>query len=144
MLVIDDFATMARIMKMLAERVGFRNVDMCHDGDTALRMMQLQRYGYVICDIKMDPINGVEFAHLLRAEPYGKDCVILLTSADVEAMAAAVNSGIETVVDGTIMKPFNSKDLRVKLREIAAQRSATKGKRQFDPVPIPQKPRLHS
>jgi len=144
MLVVDDFATMARIMKTLAERIGFRNVDMCHDGETALRMMRARRYQFVLCDIKMHPMNGVELVHLFRSEPCGKDCVVLLTSADREAAAAAISAGTAALIDGLILKPFNSEELQAKLSEIAARRRPAGGEIRFEPVPVPPRPRLSS
>lgn len=144
MLIVDDFATMARIMKTLAQRVGFAEVDICHDGETALRMMRAHGYGFVLCDIKMHPLDGVEFARRLRAEPYGRDCVIVLTTADREAAAAAACAGILLLVDGLILKPFNSADLDTALSDIAARRSAAGGHRQFEAPTAPQRPRLHS
>ena len=144
MLVVDDFATMARIMKTLAQRVGFREVDICHDGETALRMMQAQDYAVVLCDIKMHPIDGVGFARRLRAEPYGRDCVIVLTTADREAAAAATSAGILRLADALILKPFNSEDLEATLGEIAARRTAAGGNGRFEAPPVAHRPRLHS
>lgn len=144
MLVVDDFATMARIMKTLAQRIGFRDVDICHDGETALRMIRARSYGFVLCDIKMHPINGVELVHLIRAEPCGKDCMVVLTSADREAAAAAASAGTAALVDGWILKPFNSDELRAKLSEVAARRRSADSERPFGPVPVPPRPRLHS
>jgi CheY-like chemotaxis protein len=135
---------MARIMKTLAERIGFRTVDMCHDGETALRMMRSRKYEFVLCDIKMHPINGVELVHLIRSEPCGKDCVVVLTSADREAAAAALNSGIAALVDGWILKPFNSDDLHAKLSEIAGRRRPAEGPRKFEPIKVSPRPRLNS
>jgi two-component system chemotaxis response regulator CheY len=144
MLVVDDFATMARIMKTLAHRIGFRDVDICHDGETALRMLSSRAYGFVLCDIKMHPLDGVEFAHRLRAEPLGRDCVILLTTADREAAAAVASAGILHLIDGLILKPFNSQDLDAMLRDIAARRISAASTGPFEPRPMPPAPRLHS
>jgi two-component system chemotaxis response regulator CheY len=144
MLVVDDFATMARIMKSLAQRIGFTEVDICHDGDAALHMARARKYDVVLCDIKMDPIDGVAFSHLLRAEPNGRDCVVLLTTADRHAAAAVVSTGILSLVDGLILKPFNSQELADKLAEIAARRRAGGGDVRIEPQPAPNRPRLHS
>lgn len=144
MLVVDDFATMARIMKVLAQRLGFKQVDICHDGETALRLVRERDYAVVLCDIKMHPIDGVTFTRMLRAEPRGRNCVLLLTTADREAAAAVASAGILHLIDGLILKPFNSQDLDAMLRDIAARRISAASTGPFEPRPMPPAPRLHS
>ena len=96
MLVIDDFATMARVMRVLAQRIGFRDVDICHDGESALEMARVRKHDYVLCDIRMHPVDGVEFAHRLRAESCGKECVILLTTVDRDGAAKPGSCALPT------------------------------------------------
>jgi two-component system chemotaxis response regulator CheY len=93
MLVIDDFVTMTRVMRTLAQRIGFEEVDVCHDGETALGMLRARDYGFVLCDLEMNPMSGVEFARRARAQPWGSRCVILLTTASRESAARAVRDG---------------------------------------------------
>ena len=123
MLVVDDFVTMSRVMRTLAQRIGFEEVDVCHDGETALEMLRARDYGFVLCDLEMQPMSGTEFARRARAEPCGSRCVILLTTASRDSAARAVRDGIHLLIDGFILKPFNSEDLRAKLLEITDRRS---------------------
>ena len=137
LLVVDDFATMARIMKVLAQRIGFNDVDICHDGETALCMMRVRAHDVVLCDIKMQPMDGVELVRRLRAEPYGKDCVIVLTTADREVADAVKGAGILRLVDGLILKPFNSDDFHTALSDIAARRGRLGHESRIGPGPAP-------
>ena len=137
MLVIDDFATMARVMRVLAQRIGFRDVDICHDGETALEMARARKHDYVLCDIRMHPVDGVEFAYRLRAESCGKECVILLPTVARDGAAKLLKAGILRIADGLILKPFNSNDLRVKLNEIAKIRRPLGPPAAYDPARSP-------
>ena len=119
MLVVDDFVTMARIMKGLAEKAGFQHVDMCHDGESALEALRAGNHGFVLCDVEMQPMSGIEFARRVRAEPNGSRCVILLTTASRERVVKLVRDGADLLVDGIILKPFRAEDLKTKLSEIA-------------------------
>ena len=121
MLVVDDFVTMTRVMKTLAHRIGFEHVDVCHDGASALELLRAGQYGLVLCDLEMQPVSGTEFARRARAELCGRPCVILLTTASRESATKAVRDGMHAFVDGFILKPFNSDDLKAKLMEIAAR-----------------------
>ena len=123
MLVVDDFVTMTRDMRTLAPRIGFAEVDLSHDGETALAMLRAREYRFVLCDLEMQPMSGTEFARRARAEPSGSRCVIVLTTASRDSAARAVRDGIHLLIDGFILKPFNSEDLRAKLLEIMDRRS---------------------
>jgi len=54
-LIVDDYATMLRIVKNLLKQIGFENVDEATDGGAALQMMKLKKYGLVISDWNMQP-----------------------------------------------------------------------------------------
>jgi two-component system, chemotaxis family, chemotaxis protein CheY len=49
-LVVDDYATMVRIIRNLLQQIGFADVDDANDGGTALAKMHEKRYGLVISD----------------------------------------------------------------------------------------------
>jgi two-component system chemotaxis response regulator CheY len=49
-LVVDDYATMIRIIRNLLKQIGFENVDDASDGPSALAKMQGKKYGMVISD----------------------------------------------------------------------------------------------
>ena len=120
-LVIDDFETMTRVMKTLLLRTGFKDVDVCHDGETALQMMRQRFYG-ILCDIEMSPISGIEFARRARALPSGEGCVILLVTASQDSAATVIREGVDRLVDAVLLKPFTSEFLKNKLVEIVKRR----------------------
>ena len=117
-LVIDDFATMARIMRGIINQLGFADVDTCQSGEAALAQLNLRRYGLILCDLEMQSMSGAEFAVHARAQPYLVRCPIVLTTASRERAAQCVRDGIHDVVDGFILKPFKAEDLQIKLSEI--------------------------
>jgi len=69
---------------------------------------------------------------------------IEILRADREAAAAAISAGTAALIDGLILKPFNSEELQAKLSEIAARRRPAGGEIRFEPVPVPPRPRLSS
>ena len=121
-LVIDDFATMTRIMKAILQQLGFDEIDASHDGPSALAMLRRKQYGLVLCDLEMEPMNGAEFARQARLEPNGANCLILITTASRESAAKAVQSGVHRMVDGFVLKPFRADDLRAKIADITERR----------------------
>jgi two-component system chemotaxis response regulator CheY len=117
-LVVDDFATMTRIMTGLLNQIGFGDVDACLNGPDALKKLSERKYGLILCDLEMDPMNGAEFARRVRTGPPANDCPILLTTASRERAAQCVRDGVHEFVNGFILKPFKPADLQLKLAEI--------------------------
>jgi two-component system chemotaxis response regulator CheY len=57
-LVVDDYATMVRIIRNLLKQIGFADVDDANDGSAALAKMHARRYGLVISDWNMEPMTA--------------------------------------------------------------------------------------
>jgi two-component system chemotaxis response regulator CheY len=133
-LVIDDFATMARIMRGIVNQLGFADVDTCQSGEAALAQLNLRRYGLILCDLELQSMSGAEFAVHARAQPYLVRCPIVLTTASRERAAQCVRDGIHDVVDGFILKPFKAEDLQIKLSDIDNRRRAKTQKVEQEPL----------
>src|SRR6266511_3919069 len=68
-LVVDDSRSMTRIMATLLAQIGFSDVDQVNDGASALQSLKSRRYGLVISDWEMQPMNGPELVHAVRDDP---------------------------------------------------------------------------
>lgn len=125
-LVVDDFATMARIMKGIVGQLGYTDIDVCENGEAALEKLKARTYDFILSDLEMEPMTGAEFAARARARPYLVRCPIIITTASRDSAAQCVRDGLHEVVDGFILKPFMASDLRVKLLEIQNRKRARK------------------
>src|SRR6187397_590909 len=67
-LVVDDFATMIRIVRKLLNQLGFENVESAGDGEAALAKLRQQKYDLVICDWNMEPMTGYELLLRVRED----------------------------------------------------------------------------
>jgi two-component system chemotaxis response regulator CheY len=133
-LVIDDFATMGRIMKGIVGQLGFADIDTSQSGEAALELLKLRKYGLILCDLEMESMSGAEFAVRARAHPYLVRCPIVSTTASREGAAQCVRDGIHDVADGFILKPFKAEDSQTKLSEIDNRRRARKQKLEQEPL----------
>ena len=59
-LVIDDERVIRNTLKEALEYEGYK-VDLAADGAEGLEMVSKEKYGLVICDIKMEGMDGLEF-----------------------------------------------------------------------------------
>ncbi|MFO1147980.1 MAG: response regulator [Alsobacter sp.] len=112
-LVVDDYAAMRRIMRSLLTRLGFDDVDEAADVHQALAQMQRQTYGLVISDWNMEPLNGLEFLKMVRAEKRYADLPFILVTASEQADYAA--QATAAGVSDYLVKPFSEQVLRQRI-----------------------------
>ena len=115
-LVVDDYATMTRIISNLLRQLGFSNIDATTDGGTALRMMDERTYGLVVSDWNMDPVTGLDLVKAIRTNEKLNDTPFVMVTAEAkpENVIVAKLAG----VDSYIVKPFNAETLKRKLSSV--------------------------
>ena len=115
-LVVDDFATMRRIIKNLLRDLGFSNIDEADDGATALPMLKNGRYDFLITDWNMPIMEGIDLLKAVRADENNANLPVLLVTA--EARRDQIVAAAEAGVNGYIIKPFNAQTLQEKIDKI--------------------------
>jgi len=121
-LIVDDFATMRRILRNLLVEMGFRQVDEATEGSAALEMLRQGGYDFVISDIHMPKMGGFELLRQIRADAALKDLPVLLITS--EASKDDVLKAIRLGANGTILKPLTKSMLEEKVRNILLRSSA--------------------
>lgn len=121
-LVVDDSATMRRIIVNSLQRIGHSDCVEAGDGREALDRFDAS-VGFVITDWNMPNMSGIDFARSLRATAVGKTVpVLMVTTRSVrEDIVAAVEAG----VNNYIVKPFTPQVLKEKIDQILGAVSAT-------------------
>ena len=117
-LVVDDQATMSRIIRNLLLQLGFNDVDDASDGAAALIKMRAKRYGLVISDWNMQSMSGYDFLQEVRGDPGLKQTPFIMVTAEskIENVIAAKKAG----VNNYIVKPFDADTLRAKIESVFA------------------------
>ena len=115
-LVVDDYATMIRIIRNLLKQLGFENVDDASDGSTALVNMHSKKYGLVISDWNMEPMTGYDLLREVRANAELSQTPFIMITAEskTENVIAAKKAG----VNNYIVKPFNAATLKTKIEAV--------------------------
>jgi len=115
-LVVDDFATMRRIIRNLLKELGFSNVDEAEDGVNALLKLRSERYDFVVSDWNMPNMTGIDLLRNIRADEQLKDLPVLMVTAEAkkENIIAAAQAG----ASGYVVKPFTATTLDEKLKKI--------------------------
>ncbi len=115
-LIVDDFATMRRILKNILKQIGFTNISEADDGTTALEELQKARFDLVISDWNMPKMTGIELLKEIRASSDLKDIPVLMVTA--EAQKQNVIEAVKAGVSNYVVKPFTADAISEKLEKI--------------------------
>ena len=115
-LVVDDFATMRRIVKNLLKEIGIQHMDEAEDGQMALRMLKGAKYDFVVSDINMPNMNGFELLRQIRADGDLKALPVLMVTA--EAKKEDIITAAQAGASGYVVKPFTKATLEEKVSKI--------------------------
>mgnify|MGYP005849696199 CR=1 FL=1 len=121
-LVVDDFATMRRIVKNLLKELGFTKFDEADDGATAWPMAISGKYDFIVSDWNMPNMTGINLLRKVRTDEKTKETPFLLVTA--EQKRSQILEAAEAGVDGYIVKPFTGKTLNEKINKIFERRMA--------------------
>ena len=115
-LVVDDFATMRRIVSNLLREAGFKHLVEAEDGAEALRKLEAGNFQFVVSDWNMPKMTGLELLKSVRSSESLKHLPFLMVTAEArkENIVEAAHAG----ADGYIVKPFTGATLREKIEAI--------------------------
>ncbi|MFH0728879.1 MAG: chemotaxis response regulator CheY [Pseudomonadota bacterium] len=115
-LIVDDFATMRRIMKNILKQIGFTNIIEADDGTTALAELQKTSVDLIISDWNMPKMTGLDLLKAVRSSPNLKDLPFLMVTA--EAQKQNVIDAVQAGVSNYVVKPFTAEAISDKLKKI--------------------------
>lgn len=117
-LVVDDYATMRRVIRNLLQQIGFKEIDEAADGTSALEKLASGDFGLVLSDWNMEPMSGLELVKQIRSDARLKELPFIMVTAEskMESVITAKQAGISSY----IVKPFNADTLKKKIEGVVA------------------------
>jgi two-component system, chemotaxis family, chemotaxis protein CheY len=115
-LVVDDFATMRRIIKNILRQLGFNNIAEADDGTSAWEVLNQDKIDFVISDWNMPKMPGIDLLRKVRASEEFADMPFLMVTA--EAQQENVIEAVQAKVSNYIVKPFTPDVLIQKIEKI--------------------------
>jgi two-component system chemotaxis response regulator CheY len=115
-LVVDDFATMRRIVKGVLKQLGFMNIIEAEDGINALKELKKENVGLILSDWNMPNMTGLDLLRAVREDANLKTIPFLMITAEgqKENVVEAVKAG----VNNYIVKPFTPETFNEKLKKV--------------------------
>ncbi len=115
-LIVDDFATMRRIVRNLLKEIGHANAEEAEDGVDALKKLRGGGFDFVVSDVNMPNMNGFSLLKEIRADQALKSLPVLMVTA--EARKEDIITAAQAGASGYIVKPFTKATLEEKLAKI--------------------------
>lgn len=116
-LVVDDFATMRRIIKNILRQIGFTNIVEADDGTTAWESLNKDdSIQFIVSDWNMPQMTGIELLRKVRASEEFADIPFLMVTA--EAQQENIIEAVQAKVSNYIVKPFTPDTLSQKINKI--------------------------
>lgn len=111
-LVVDDEPQISRVLKGYLENAGYRVVSAL-DGKTALSVFDREKPDFVILDLNLPGLDGLEICRTIRET--SNVPILMLTARSEEADRII---GLELGADDYIVKPFSPREIVVRVKTI--------------------------
>ena len=115
-LVVDDFATMRKVVRNMLRQMGIDNVSEAENGDEGFRMAKAGEFGLIVSDWNMPIMTGLEFLKAVRADENTTTTPFLMVTA--EALKENIIQAIQAGASNYIVKPFTPQVFEEKLSAI--------------------------
>ena len=114
-LIADDEPNIVVSLEFLMKREGF-DVQVATDGEAAMQAVIAQIPDLILLDIMLPKKDGFEVCQRIRANPQWQSVKIVMLTA--KGRDTEVSKGLALGADAYITKPFSTKDLVAKVREL--------------------------
>lgn len=109
-LVVDDFATMRKIIKNVLKQINIEDVLEAESGKHALSVLKNDTVDLIISDWIMPEMTGIEFLKACKGDDAYKGIPFIMVTA--EAQKDNIMEAIKSGVDNYIVKPFTPDKLK--------------------------------
>ena len=118
-LVVEDEQKIADTLKLGLTEQGY-TVDVAYDGLIGWKMVQYKTFDIVILDINLPGMNGYELCRRIRNADVGIPIIMLTALTSLNDKIEGYDSG----ADDYVVKPFEFKELLMKVRVLLKRTSA--------------------
>ena len=115
-LIVDDFATMRRILRNVLKQIGLTSIKEADDGKSALKELKKKKFDLVLCDWNMPEMSGIELLKAIRADDELKDIPFVMVTA--ESQRDNILEAVKAGANNYIVKPFTADTIGEKLKKV--------------------------
>src|SRR5216117_800054 len=137
-LVIEDESDVADLLTLNLRKAGFRT-STAADGASGLQKARDDRPDFIILDLMLPKMSGLEICKILKSDNATSHTPILMLTARAEEIDRIV--GLEFGADDYVTKPFSPREIVLRIRAIL--RRGEKPEERFHDGPISIDPARH-
>jgi len=119
-LLVDDEPNIVLALEFLMKKAGYETLT-ADDGEKALEAIREHRPDLVILDLMMPRLDGYEVCQRVRSDPALKKMIIVMLTA--KGREVEREKGLAMGADLYITKPFSTREVVEKVRELLAEAS---------------------
>jgi len=124
-LVVEDEADVAQLIKHTLERGGETRVDTVGSGTAALSAVAAAPPDLVVLDLNLPGLDGGEVCRILRARPASASIPIIMLTARTDEQDRVL--GLDLGADDYMIKPFSPRELAARVRAVLRRRTGSHG-----------------
>ena len=113
-LVVDDFATMRRIVKGVLKQMGFDKIVEAEDGSIAIDTLKKEEIGLIISDWNMPNMTGLDLLKAVKSDDGLKGIPFIMVTA--EGLKENVLEAVKVGVTNYVVKPFTPEAFSEKIQ----------------------------
>jgi two-component system response regulator AtoC len=118
LLVIDDEENMRHMLTSMLKNDGYR-VDTASNGSEALDMVDQTLYDFILCDLRMPDMNGMEFFETARDKLWASTVIMMSAYGSIDTAVEAVKKGAYDFIS----KPFKIDEVLLTLKKAEERES---------------------
>lgn len=122
-LIVDDFSTMRRLVRSVLHELGYKDVVEADDGKAALPIIKQGNVDFLVTDMNMPGMPGIELLKAVRSDPDPKVSKIPVLLLTAETKREQIVEAAKAGVNGYVVKPFTPQVLKEKIEKILAGRN---------------------
>ena len=126
LLVIDDEANMRHMLAAVLKKADY-NVDLACDGAEGLQLIEQGHYDFILCDIKMPNMGGMEFLEASRDKLNGTTVIMMSAYGSIDTAIGAMKLGAYDYIS----KPFKTDEVYLTLKKAEERESLKKENRRL-------------
>ncbi len=112
-LVVDDEENLRHLLLVILKKAGYEPTAV-PNGEQALKALEKERYGIVLCDVRMPVMTGLEFLEQVRSTGIETYCVMMSAYGTTETAIEAMKLGAYDYIS----KPFKADEVLLTLRKV--------------------------
>jgi len=117
-LVIEDNAHMRALLRSLMHALGIKQIIECSDGAQGYEELRAKRPDFVLTDLSMKPIDGIEFTKLVRTAKDSPNPYVPIIMVTGHTERPRVEAARDAGVTEFLAKPITASNLLLRIAEI--------------------------